>query len=171
MLTTEEREGRKAFLLRSRRVSGKQQGRLQELAAARAASTVLSSVTTVDYTLLSAVRREVASWRLLQLDAAALRLPSVTGTVGDGLQTDGGNLAWVLHLIDDERGLDEVASDLSRVIRDFSAIEVHANEARGQWEVYLRSVEEGTTSARVASDGTLRLLALLAALRTCLRGC
>lgn len=171
ILATEEREDRRLFLLRGKRARGAPQGRLQELPAARASSSVLSSITTAsDYPFLFAVRREIESWRFLQLDPYALRQPTVSGSIDEHLRVNGSNLAWVLHLIDiasredGSPGLDAVATDLARVIRGFSAVESRANEARGQWEVYLRTRDEGLVSARVASDGTLRLLALLAAM-------
>lgn len=169
--TVTREDGRKLFTLKSRRSDGKQQGRPQELPAVRASSTVLSSITTAsEYPLLFAVRREIESWRFLQLDPAALRQPTVSGSADDHLQMTGANLAWVLHLIEvmaRERGtagLDDIAADLARVIPGFSGVLVEPNEARGQWETYLRSRDEGRVSARVASDGTLRLVALLAAL-------
>lgn len=171
ILETIDRDGKRLFTLKSRRSEGVHQGRMQELPAARASSSVLSSVTTAsDFPLLFAVRREIESWRFLQLDPAALRQPTVSGSVDDHLQVDGANLAWILHLIEltaresGAVGLDELAADLARVIQGFSGVEVEPNEARGQWEAYLRSRDEGRVSARVASDGTLRLVALLAAL-------
>lgn len=171
ILETVGEADRRLFKLTSRRAAGKPQGRPQELPAVRASSSVLSSVTTAnEFPLLFAVRREIESWRFLQLDPAALRQPTVSGSVDDHLRVDGGNLAWVLHLIDllaqetGAPGLTEIAGDLARVIRGFSGVEIDPNEARGQWEAYLRSRDEGRVSARVASDGTLRLVALLAAL-------
>lgn len=158
------------FLLKGVR-GDKPQGRLTQVPATRASSSVLTSVTTaIEFPLLFAVRQEIEHWRFLQLEPAAVRQPSVVGSPDDHLLNDGANLAWVLELISQANqssgapGLDAVATDLARVIRGFSRVSVRANEARGQWEVYLTTRDEGRVSARVASDGTLRLLALLAAL-------
>ncbi|EMD24870.1 AAA family ATPase [Amycolatopsis azurea] len=141
------------------------------LRADLALSTVLSSITSaLDFPYLFAVRRELESWRFLQLDPAALRMPSRIGQSDEQLEPSGANLAAVLHRIQrttrDEygSGLDEIAVDLVQVIQGFSGVEVKENKAAGQWEVELTTGDEGKVGARVASDGTLRVLALLAAL-------
>ncbi|MFC3449316.1 AAA family ATPase [Amycolatopsis speibonae] len=134
-------------------------------------STILSTITSaVDFPYLFAIRKELESWRFLQLDPVALRMPSRVGRSDEQLESSGANLAAVLHRIQratrDEfgSGLDEIAVDLVQVIQGFSGVEVKENKAAGQWEVELTTGDEGKVSARVASDGTLRVLALLAAL-------
>ncbi|AOS65344.1 AAA family ATPase [Actinoalloteichus hymeniacidonis] len=147
------------------------QGRTRQLPAHAAEATVLSSITSAaEFPLLFALRRELESWRFLQLDPAALRKPSSHEQRGDVLSADGANLAKVLRRIeratagDYGSGLDDIAAALAKIIRGFSGVEVEENTARGQWETYLTTRDEGRVSARVASDGTLRVLALLAAL-------
>lgn len=147
------------------------QGRKRELAAHAAEATVLSSITSAgEFPLLYALRKEIASWRFLQLDPASLRMPSSRHQRGEQLDPSGANLAKVLRRIEqttaDDYGssLNEIATDMARVVRGFAGIEVEENLAKEQWEIYLRTRDEGRVSARVASDGTLRVLALLAAL-------
>ncbi|SDH77967.1 Predicted ATPase [Sinosporangium album] len=147
------------------------QGRKREFAAHAAEATVLSSITSAgEFPLLYALRREIASWRFLQLDPAALRMPSALHQRGDQLDPSGANLAKVLRRIQkatqDQYGsvLNEISADMARIVRGFGGIEVEENTAKDQYEVYLRTRDEGRVSARVASDGTLRVLALLAAL-------
>ncbi|SDQ74433.1 AAA family ATPase [Quadrisphaera sp. DSM 44207] len=171
ILETETREdGRRVFSLKGARPGGGP-GRNREIPAQQAVSSVLTSVTTaIEFPFLYAVRREILSWRFLQLEPSALRQPSVAGAPVDHLDTSGRNLAWVLETVRQAQeaaggaGLDTLAADLARVITGFRSIAVRPNEARGQWELELHSREEGAFSARVASDGTLRLLALLTAL-------
>ena len=172
ILTTDVLDSdRRVFRAKSAR-GEKTQGRNVDVAPAdQAVASVLSTVTTaVQFPILYAVRREIRSWRFLQLEPAALREPSAAGAETDHLDTSGRNLAWVLetvrraHEVDGGAGLDALAADLARVITGFRSVAVKPNEARGQWELELHSREEGTFSARVASDGTLRLLALLTAL-------
>src|SRR5262249_6654117 len=66
----------------------------------------------------------------------------------------------------DELGsmLNEITVDLTRIVRGVVGLEVVEDKYRGEWEVYLRTGDEGRISARIASDGALRVLALLAAL-------
>lgn len=63
-------------------------------AAGAAGATVLSSITNVEFPHLFALREEMRSWRLLQLDPASLRRP-VPVTAGDLLTPDGANLTAV----------------------------------------------------------------------------
>ncbi|APU17212.1 AAA family ATPase [Actinoalloteichus fjordicus] len=147
------------------------QGRARQIPAHAAEATVLSSITSAaDFPTLFALRRELESWRFLQLDPAALRQPSTQEQRGDVLGANGANLAKVLRRIErvtrDEygSGLDDIAAALATVVRGFSGVEVQEDAAQGRWETYLTTRDEGRVSARVASDGTLRVLALLAAL-------
>ncbi|RAJ34565.1 putative ATPase [Kitasatospora sp. SolWspMP-SS2h] len=147
------------------------QGRKRELSADAAEATVLSSITSAaDFPLLYALRKEIESWRFLQLDPASLRMPSSWQQRGEQLDPSGANLAKVLRRIERRTAgegysaLDDMAADLTQVIRGFSEVTVEENKAKEQWEVYLTTRDEGKVSARVASDGTLRVLALLATL-------
>ncbi|MEW9551532.1 AAA family ATPase [Nonomuraea sp. NPDC050783] len=165
--TTLDDAGRQVFRI----AQEGRQGRKRELAAHAAEATVLSSITSAgEFPLLYALRKEIASWRFLQLDPASLRMPSSRHQRGEQLEPSGANLAKVLRRIEqttaDESGssLDEIAADMARVVRGFAGIEVEENVAKEQWEIYLRTRDEGKVSARVASDGTLRVLALLVAL-------
>lgn len=140
------------------------------LPADKAMSSVLETVTRADeFPLLFAVRRELAGWRSLHLEPSALRTPSGRDALGH-LDVTGKNLAWTLESIrraedvDDAPGLDALAVDLARVIPGFRSVRATYYEPLRQWEVELESREEGVFSARTASDGTLRLIALLAAL-------
>jgi predicted ATPase len=142
----------------------------REIPAGAAESTVLSSITSVaDHPSLYALKRELQSWQFLHLEPAALRRASPGGP-DDQLSPDGGNLALVLRRIErrtrDEYGslLDEIAVDLTRVVRGVVRVEVAENAAQEQWEVYLETRDEGRISARITSDGTLRALAILTAL-------
>ena len=169
ILATEGEGTERKFTFTPKR-SGSNAGHPRHLPAGNATASVLTSVGSVDVSpLLFAVRREMERWRVLQLDPAALRQPSPTGQPGDRLRRDGANLAWILRVIDQAAsagwpGLPTLSADLTRVIKGFAGVDVNENRARRQWEVTLRSRDEGEFSASVASDGTLRLLAVLAAL-------
>ena len=170
ILTTEEEDGRRFFQLPN--LNPRKPGsRPVTIPADRAVRSVLSSLSTAqDYPLMYALRREIERWRVLDLEPSALRMPSTDGNDGEHLDRTGANLAVVLETIErvsvsqDAAGLDALAADLARVIRGFSGIAVRHNEASGQWELSLASRYETFVSARVASEGTLRVIAILAAL-------
>ncbi|RSN65268.1 hypothetical protein DMH01_02420 [Amycolatopsis sp. WAC 04182] len=142
-------------------------GRRSPANAARA--TVLSTIRlAAEFPVLFAIRNELEFWRFLQLDPSALRLSGATGQSDAYLEPGGGNLAMVLRRIGLETrdeygsGLDDIVVDLGAVVRGISDVGVDET-ATGRWEIRLVT-RDGPISARVASDGTLRVLALLAAL-------
>lgn len=147
------------------------QGRVRLLPAVAAEATVLSSITTAEFAHLFALREEMRAWRFLQLNPPALRQPA-SYQAPERLEPSGANLAAVLARLqvetadeEDQRGvLAELSADLSRLIPGLTCIEVHDDEVNRRWELLISTREQGPYSARVASDGTLRILALLTAL-------
>lgn len=148
------------------------QGRKRKLPATAATATVLSSLTTAtDFPLLYALKREMQSWRLLHLDPSALRAPDSYDDP-DSLAPNGGHLANTLRRLADETGtedrpdgvLNDLSADLAAVIPGVTRVELSEDDARRQRQVVVFTRDEAPFSARVASDGTLRAIALLAAL-------
>ena len=145
------------------------QGRARPAEAAEA--TVLSSMNSADFRHLYALREEIVNWRFLQLDPIALRLPGEKYDE-ERLTPSGSNLARVLHRIQAEtttpeqpKGrLADISTDLASLIDSVRGIEVRENEQTRRWEIVVHGVDDGRYLATVASDGTLRILALLAAL-------
>jgi predicted ATPase len=165
LLTTSRKAGRDVFVIHNDGVLGRPRP------ATAAEATVLSSITSAEFKHLFALREEMRSWRFLQLDPAAVRTPS-PAFASDRLQPDGGNLAFVLHQIDVATGdrsgaasaLADISADLAHIIPGLRDVEVRQNVENRRWEIWFRTVEESPYPASVASDGTLRVLALLAAL-------
>lgn len=173
--------GRRGEPLETRREGGRiffnlrqegRQGRPRQLPAAEATATVLSSLATAqEFPLLYALKRELQSWRLLQLDPVALRAPSSFDDP-DQLATNGACLANVLRRIADDTAsqhrpegvLADLVADLSGVIPGVRDVNISEDDVRRQRYVQVRMRNEAPFSARVASDGTLRAIALLAAL-------
>lgn len=163
--TTTDDEGHRIFRTRQDGV----QGRARPAEAAEA--TVLSSMNSAEFKHLYALREEIVGWRFLQLDPASLRLPGERFGE-DRLEPSGSNLARVLHRIrvetsDDDNvagSLADISADLSTIVDGLKAIDVIENEQTRKWEIRLLTRDEGQYSSNVASDGTLRVLALLAAL-------
>ena len=139
--------------------------------AVAAEATVLSSITSAEFRHLYALREELRSWRFLQLDPAGLR-DSVDQHAPERLEPSGWNLAAVLARIraetandDDGQGLlTELSADLAHLVPGISGVQIREDESERQWQIVITTRSGGEYSSRVASDGTLRLLALLTAL-------
>lgn len=139
--------------------------------AVAAEATVLSSVTSAEFKHLFALREELRSWRFLQLDPAGLRDP-VDQHAPARLEPSGWNLAAVLARIraetsseEDQQGLlTDLSADLAHLIPGILGVRIRDDEAERRWQILIETQAAGEYSSRVASDGTLRLLALLTAL-------
>ncbi len=144
-------------------------GRMRPAVAAEA--TVLSSITSAEFAHLYALREELRSWRFLQLDPAELRGP-VDQHAPPRLEPSGWNLAAVLARIraetssdeDTEGQLTDLSADLAHLVPGITGVRVREDTAERQWQLLIRTRDGGEYSSRVASDGTLRLIALLTAL-------
>jgi predicted ATPase len=137
-------------------------------------ATVLSSITTTEFPHLFALREEMRSWRFLQLNPATLRQPTPMGPIfsAEMLLPDGSNLAAVLSRIkaetrdnEDPKGaLADISAELAHLIPGVVEIDVIEDVASRQYQVSVKMRDEFPFPARVVSDGTLRVLALLALL-------
>ncbi len=139
--------------------------------AVAAETTVLSTMTTAEFPHLYALREEMRSWRFLQIDPAGLR-HAVDEHAPDRLEPTGSNLAAVLGRIVAETEapeeplglLTEISADLASLVPGVRGVRVRKDEVERQWQILIDTRASGESSSRVASDGTLRLLALLTAL-------
>lgn len=145
-------------------------GRVRPAHAAEA--TVLYGITnSTDFRHLFALREEMIGWRLLQLDPALLREHS-PATASDELEADGSNLAAVLAAIraetmsedEPDGALSDIGDRLGSLISGVSAVDADFDEGRREYRVELQMRDGVRFSSRVVSDGTLRILALLAVL-------
>lgn len=146
-------------------------GRTKSLPAADASATVLSTLTTMEYLHLWALKSEMQSWRQLHLEPEALRAPSSFDD-DDRLRPNGANLANVLARLEDDsadadqpRGvLPAITSSLSRIVSEVKDLTVAEDSALRRRTIFVRTAPSTEFSAVVASDGTVRTLGLLAAL-------
>src|SRR5690606_1154115 len=126
--------------------------------AASAEETVLSSMASAEFKHLYALRQEILSWRRLQLEPQALRLPGERFG-SDRLQPDGGILCRVLVRIRSETSsednpegvLREIASGLSSLIPGVVGFAVGENPETGKWEITISPQDERPYPASVAS--------------------
>lgn len=142
------------------------QGRNREIPAETASATTLSTVRDATFLHLFALATEFRSWRFLQFDPAVLRQPSDESASVDRLAPDGRNLAAVLGRMQEsgnEAVLKEIADELHELVGGIDAVVPRFVDATRQWELWFDSARDGEISARVVSDGTIRLTALLTA--------
>ncbi len=109
----------------------------------------------------NAVRRDLWGYRLLQLDASRLRAPS-EGIDSEALAVDASNLPTILAGLPAPR-LGEIRADLVRLVPGIASFEVVPEDDGFRIDFELSGGQR--LPARLVSDGTLRALALLTALR------
>ncbi len=152
-------------------------GRPAPFLASTLPRTVLSSVNAAENRTAVLARREMQSWRRLQLEPAALREPDTFATP-PRLGSDGSHLAATLfHLahggavplirpLEHSRGPDpltiyaRVANRLTDLIDDVREVGVEVDPQRELWTLFASGKDGTKHPARALSDGTLRFLAL-----------
>lgn len=150
-------------------------GRPRSILAAALPRTVLSTANAAENPTALMARREMQSWRLLQLEPAALRKPDEI-SAPTKLGADGSHLAATLYHLPKAQLHSEnssfetentatavfaqVANRLSDLIDDVRDISVDYDEKRELLTAIVTGRDGTPHSARSLSDGTLRFLAL-----------
>jgi predicted ATPase len=141
-------------------------GRTRRFPTADLPRTVLSTVNATESPTALLAKREMESWRLLQLEPSALRLPDNL-LARPGLTPSGAHLPATLYSLARRRGIDQnpvdverVAGRLAELLDDIKTVAIHRDEVRQLFILQLESRNGTTFSARSLSDGTLRFLAL-----------
>lgn len=126
--------------------------------------TLLSTANALESPTALIARREMQSWRLLQLEPSALRQHS---TFNDPTQmsTDGAYMASTLYRLahtanDPDRVFAQVSNRLSELLDNVKSVWVERDETKEVYTLYLTQTDGTTHPARDLSDGTLRFLAL-----------
>ncbi len=135
--------------------------------------TVLSSVNAAESPTALLVKRELQSWRQLQLEPSAMRrsddfrAPRRVGVDGSHLPSALFHLARLSqaqpklgYLLDESQVYGQVANRLSELIDGVRDIRVDRDEKRESLTIMLRDHDGREFPARDLSDGTLRFLAL-----------
>jgi predicted ATPase len=131
-------------------------GRPSEVPARKSPQTVLSGVNASSHPTALAARRELQSWRLLQLEPSALRAPDeYRGNAH--LSATGGHLPNTLLRIGSRV---EVAQQLSELIPGIISVDVDSDDVRQQRTLNVTMKNGERYAASSLSDGTLRFLAL-----------
>ncbi|MEU7886916.1 AAA family ATPase [Microbispora bryophytorum] len=109
------------------------------------------------------LNRELGGWRLHRPDPDRLRSWSSAADHGP-LRTDGSNLATVLGRLKAEGAIEELLVDMVALIPDIAGIEPILDDRRQEWTFDVLVDGQGAVPSTLLSDGTLRVIALLAAL-------
>jgi predicted ATPase len=131
-------------------------GRSPKVPARKSPQTVLSGVNAVSHPTALAARREMQSWRLLQLEPSALRKPDEFRS-DNKVSPTGEHLPNTLHRL--ARG-PQVANRLAELLPDVREVGVESDDTRELRTLVVRLREPKPYTASSLSDGTLRFLAL-----------
>ncbi len=163
-ISTQEKEGKRIIKLHQEGTAG----RPREYLAATLPRTVLSSANAMESPTALLARREMQSWRLLQLEPSALRKPDEL-TAPTRLSVNGAHIPATLNYLvrmlpngapSGEAALDELAARLSELVEHVRSIRVDRDEHRQLLTLEVTDRSGTTLPARALSDGTLRFLAL-----------
>ncbi len=166
-ISTQEKEGKRIVKLHQEGTSG----RPREYLAATLPRTVLSSANAIESPTTLLARREMQSWRLLQLEPSALREPD-DFTAPPRLGVNGAHMPATLSYLArmGQNGsppgettspvLDELAARLSELVEHVRKVRVDRDEHRQLLTLELTDHSGTPLPARFLSDGTLRFLAL-----------
>jgi predicted ATPase len=144
-------------------------GRPREHLAETLPRTVLSTTNAIESPTALLARREMQSWRLLQLEPSSLRNSDSFNSPAH-LGADGSHLAATLHRLarthtsngspDGAAIYARVANRLSELVEDVSDVAVDEDHRRELLTLQVRDRSQTWHAARALSDGTLRFLAL-----------
>ncbi len=148
-------------------------GRPNGLLARTLPRTALSAANAAESPTALLAKREMQSWRRLQLEPSRLRMPDAF-SAPTRISSDGSHLAANLYELAQSRQLfpswgenghaervyTEIANRLSNLIEDVDEVSVDKDEKRELYTLMVAGRDHTKHTARSLSDGTLRFLAL-----------
>lgn len=136
-------------------------GRATNFNAASLTRTVLSGINGSENPTVLLARREMQSWRQLQLEPSMLRKPD-DFTAATDLGSNGAHLPAMLNRLNQSNPdvFVQVTNALNALIEDVRDIWVDVDEGRQIYTLKARMKDGSTHSARALSEGTLRFIAL-----------
>lgn len=147
------------------------QGKPRNLVASTLPRTVLSSTNAAESPTATLARKEMESWRILQLEPSLLREPDSFNAPAR-LSANGAHLAATLYRMtgmrtngngssgDASSRYARIANRLAELYEDVDGLWVDRDEKRELLTLFVRTREGDEFPARALSDGTLRFLAL-----------
>jgi len=169
-ISTKDQDGQVVIHLHQNKQSGRASGgRTFQERASGLARTVLSLTNSGESPTALIAKREMQSWRLLQLEPSALREPDLF-LAPTRLASNGAHLPATLYRLaatDDPHPSDTDPPVLSRVgnrlfdlLGDIRRVQVNRDEVRQLLTLQVSDKSGTAHPARALSDGTLRFLAL-----------
>ena len=162
-ISTESNQGGKVIKLHQ---DGGSRGMPVARPAASLPRTVLSAANSAESPTVLCARRELESWRMLQLEPSSLREPDEINE-SPRLGADGSRLPATLYHLGQAGSADEaagvyqkIANRLHELIDDVRGVWIDRDEKRELLTLYVTGQDGPHHPARSLSDGTLRFLAL-----------
>jgi predicted ATPase len=130
--------------------------------ASKLPRTVLSAVNAAESPTVVLAKREMQSWRLLQLEPTSLRKPDEFGAQ-ERISVDGSHLAATLARLarnNDSAVYQQVSNSLAELLDDVGSVAIERDEKREILTLMVQGKDGTWHPAKSLSDGTLRFLAL-----------
>ncbi|MCU0338417.1 MAG: AAA family ATPase [Spirosomaceae bacterium] len=139
-----------------------QKGRNKSLQIQTLPRTILSTANAIETPTALVCKREIESWRFLQLEPSALRSADDMAEANQRIQANGAHLPATLYRLhsQNEKVQTAIANRLSELIDDVFEINVDKDEKRDILTLMLKGKDSNFLPASSLSDGTLRFLAL-----------
>lgn len=131
-------------------------GRALEVRARKSPQSVLSGVNLISHPTALAARREMQSWRLLQLEPSALRVPDQFSDE-DQISATGEHVPNTLFRLG---SYGDIANRLSDLVPGVHSVDVQEDVVRQLRTLSVTMADKRSYSASSLSDGTLRFLTL-----------
>lgn len=132
------------------------QGRPSQVPAQNSPRTVLGSANTDERPTILAARREMQSWKLLQLEPSHLRSPDEFSD-DPHITFDGSHIPSALERL---KRYEEISNRVATLLPEVRSISVDVDNTRRLKTLILEQRNGVVHKARALSDGTLRFLAL-----------
>jgi predicted ATPase len=134
------------------------QGRPSQVPAENSPRTVLGSANTDERPTVLAARREMQSWKLLQLEPSQLRSPDEFSD-DPHITFEGAHIPSTLERL---KKYEEISNRVAELLPEVRSISVDVDNTRRLKTLVLEQRNGVVHKARALSDGTLRFLALAA---------
>lgn len=128
--------------------------------------TILSTATAIEYPTMLLAKKELESWRILQLEPSSLRsTDDIMLTELNEVSANGDHLPATLYRLLHDHSIQadiktQIGNRLSELIDDVFIVDVDKDDKRGLLTLIVQGKTGPAFPARSLSDGTLRFIAL-----------